>query len=286
MSAPLQNLIPAVRDDFLNTYTPPFRVAGDVYFVGTVPASSHLIDTGDGLILLDAGYAETLFLVLDGMEKLGFDPKNIRYLLLTHGHIDHFGAARALRELTGCQILIGKEDADYVTGKRNLSYAEELDIPLESVAFFQPDGLLSGGDELTLGYTCIRCVHTPGHTEGTKSFFFDTVHGGRTLRVGTHGGVGLNTLAADFLNKYGLPLSLRQTFRDGLQALKAEPVDVFIGNHFYQCDGPARARRILRGDADAFIDPAAWPAYLDRRTRLLDEMLADEAARQRKGESE
>ena len=85
---------------------PSFKIFGNLYFVGTEPASTHVIDTGDGLIMLDTGYQHSLYLVLDGMYRLGLDPRELKYILLTHGHIDHLGAARALVELTGAKTAI------------------------------------------------------------------------------------------------------------------------------------------------------------------------------------
>ena len=79
----------------------PFRVFGNLYFVGTEPASAHLIDTGAGLILLDSGYPETLYLVLDSIRRLGFRLEDLALILHSHGHIDHIGGTRALVELTG-----------------------------------------------------------------------------------------------------------------------------------------------------------------------------------------
>ena len=95
---------------------PPFKVFGNLYFVGTDPASTHVIDTGDGLIMLDTGYQHSLYLVLDGMYRLELDPRQLKYILLTHGHIDHLGAARALVELTGAKTAIGEEDRCYANG--------------------------------------------------------------------------------------------------------------------------------------------------------------------------
>ena len=94
----------------------PVRVFGNLYFVGGTAASIHIIDTGDGLILLDCGYQETLYLLLEDMRKLGLDPADIKDILITHGHIDHCGAAEALRRLYGCRLYIGFEDANYVDG--------------------------------------------------------------------------------------------------------------------------------------------------------------------------
>ena len=67
----------------------PFQLAGNVYFVGTYRASSHLIDTGDGLILIDTGYAETADVVIESVGALGFDIRDVKYILHSHGHHDH-----------------------------------------------------------------------------------------------------------------------------------------------------------------------------------------------------
>lgn len=91
----------------------PFRVFGNLYFVGTEPASAHLIDTGAGLILLDSGYPETLYLVLDSIRRLGFRLEDLALILHSHGHIDHIGGTRALVELTGAKTAIGAADARY-----------------------------------------------------------------------------------------------------------------------------------------------------------------------------
>lgn len=257
---------------------PPFHMIGNLYFVGAVNASVHVLDTTDGLILIDSGYQDTLFYTLNGLYQLGLSPYDIKYVLLTHGHIDHFGAARALREMTGCKIILGRADLDYVTGKRDLSFAAELGMPLEEVAFFEPDILIDDGDVITLGNTSIECVHTPGHTEGTMSFFFGVEHHGKTLRVGTHGGTGVNSLEAAFLESHDLPFSLRDDFRAGLRALKHRHVDVFVGNHAGQSHTKQKYARLIAGDENAFVDPTEWAEYLDSCERNLDNMIAAEAA--------
>ena len=84
---------------------PPFRVLGNTWFTGLLQASTHLIDTGAGLILLDSGYQESLYYVLDGIYKCGFNPKDIKYIIHSHGHIDHAAAPKAISRLrdTGCR---------------------------------------------------------------------------------------------------------------------------------------------------------------------------------------
>ena len=74
----------------------PFKLLGNTWFVGTAPASTHIIDTGDGLIMLDSGYQETLYLVLDSMYRCSLDPRDLRYIIHSHGHVDHAAATAAL----------------------------------------------------------------------------------------------------------------------------------------------------------------------------------------------
>lgn len=257
-------------------YIPPFRVWGNLYFVGTKYVSNHLIDTGDGLILLDTGYAETLYLVLDNIRQLGFDPRDIRYLVHSHGHIDHVAGTCALVAMTGARTFLGRGDADYVTGERDLTWARELEMTFTQT--FTPDVLLDDGDEITLGNTTITCYHTPGHTEGCMSFLFPVTDGRRTLVAGTHGGVGLNSLAAKSLRHYGLPLSLQQDFLDGLDRLSKLHVDICIGNHPETVDTEAKGERIRSGETDAFVDPAAWQQFLARRRKLASDLYTKEQA--------
>lgn len=262
-----------------NTYGafPPFRMFGNLYFVGTEPASSHLIDTGDGLILLDAGYSHSLYLVIDSIHRMGFDPREIRYLFLTHGHIDHMEAARAIGELSGCQIATGKEDRTYVNGEEDLSYAKELNMVFTE--YFEPDILLSDGDSITLGNTTVTCMATPGHTPGAMSYFFPVTDGTRTFRAALHGGMGINTMCREFLDKYGLSYDCREQFQAAMDRLAEEPADIFLGNHMQHNETARKYQRILAGETDACIAPGEWSAYCRWAKENLLNMIREENAR-------
>jgi len=240
-------------------YVKPFRMWGNLYFVGTEPASVHIIDTGEGLIMLDSGYQQSLYLVIHNMHLLGLNPKDVKYILLTHGHIDHVGGARALKELTGAKIVLGRPDRDYVNGKLDLSYAKELNMEFNET--FEADILIDDKDVIELGNAKIKAVATPGHTEGAMSYFFDVYDGERIMRAGLHGGMGINTLSDEFLNKYNLPLSLRDDFRRSMKRLNEEKVDIFLGNHMQHNDTLGKYERLINGEKDAFIDPDEWTAY-------------------------
>ena len=97
----------------------PFKVVDNVYFVGTSWVSAFLLNTQKGLVLIDCAMQETLYLLVDSIRELGFNPRQIKKLLLTHGHFDHCGAARAIKEMSGCEIWLGKDDEYFFTERRD-----------------------------------------------------------------------------------------------------------------------------------------------------------------------
>ena len=252
----------------------PVKVFGNLYFVGTVPASTHILDTGDGLIMFDSGYQHSLYLVIHNMHLMGLDPRNLKYIIHTHGHIDHFGATRALVELSGAKTVIGRADKEYADGSLDLSYAKELGMEFKET--FVPDILLDDGDEILLGNARIKAVATPGHTPGAMSYFFDVTDGCECFRAGLHAGSGINTMCKEFLDKYGLPYSLREDFKASMKRLNEEKVDIFLGNHMQQNKTDEKAKEVLSGNKYAFVDPTAWQEYNLFCIDNLDKMIETE----------
>ena len=253
----------------------PFRLWNNVYFVGSRAVSVHLIDTGEGLMLIDTGFPFMREEIAANIGALGFDLADIRVLLHSHGHYDHYGNTAWLKSISGATTYISRIDNDIVNGRRDLSWAEELGF--ERIPPFDCDVLLEDGDVVELGNTRVLCRLAPGHTEGTLALFFET--GG--LRAAMHGGVGVNSLARAFLEKYDLPRDLPERFRRGLHSLKAERVDIVLGNHPEQSDTEGKARRLRAGDERAFVDPGEWARFLEGCEAKLDAMLAAERGEER-----
>ena len=238
---------------------PPVNMFGNLYFVGTKPASTHVVDTGEGLIVFDTGYQHSLYVVIDNMYRMGLKLADVKYIFLTHGHIDHLGGAKALRDLTGAKIALGAKDREYANGQLDLSYAKELGMVFKEM--FEPDVLLHDGDEITLGKTTVRAVATPGHTPGAMSFFFNVTDGKETFRAGLHGGMGINTMCKDFLDKYSLPYSLREDFVKSMLRLNEEKVDIFLGNHMQHNKTESKAALLKAGNKYAYVDGREWQPY-------------------------
>ena len=232
----------------------PFKMVGNVYFIGTFQASSHLIDTGDGLILIDTGYSNTLYLVIRSIYELGFNPKDIKYIINTHWHGDHTEATKAMVDLSGAKTLIGRYDKEKV------------------LKYFTPDILIKDGDVLTLGNTTINFLETPGHTKGTISLFFETKEKREIYRVGMFGGAGANTLVK---NRFDYD-ECREDYIQSIKRLKKEKVDVFIGNHVWNNDTAIKGNILLSTGENKFIDNDIWFDFLDFCEKRFGEIVSSE----------
>lgn len=253
-------------------YMEPFQIFGNLYFVGNKYVSSHIIDTGDGLVLLDSNFPECTYLITEGMRKLGLNPYDLKYILHSHGHYDHIGGTKALVEYFGAKTIIGAPDVDFVTGKVDLTWASELGFKFFQP--FEPDIILNDGDIFELGKTKIRAVSTPGHTPGTMSFFFNVDDGKDTYIAGMQGGAGVGALTHEFLNAYNLPISYRDDFEKSMEKIKNEHVDILIGNHPGDVDTAGKYAKIKAGEKNPFIDPTALGRRLAYIMNQYNEMVA------------
>ena len=253
----------------------PFKVIENVYFVGNTWVSVYLIDTPEGLILIDCAYEENLYLLIDSIRGLGFDPKDIRHLLISHGHFDHCGAARQLQELSNCEIWINEKDAYFFTERRDLIAFEDR------VPEFRIDHYYDSDQSICFGGMTIWPVPCPGHTPGTTSFFFEVEHEGRKLTVAMHGGLGTNTLSKEDLLTNGWPLSFQQGYLDMLRQMKRRSVDVLIPSHA----GHAKTYPFFDiaaqddGTGNGFIRPNAWREMLEIKEQEMLALLEREAER-------
>ncbi len=259
-----------------DTKIPPFKMTDNIYFVGIECASSHIIDTGDGLILIDTGYPEMAKAVKENIESFGFNVSDVKYIIHSHAHIDHAGATKELLSyMKNAKTYIGIGDEDTLAGKNELSWSNEYNYDWNSYKF-TADNIMNDGDIIKLGNTEIRCVHTPGHTEGTFSFIFNTGVNGKPYTAAMQGGAGLNTLTKAYLDKYDLKYTMRKKYYDSMEKLKEYKVDIFVGNHTWNNNTGAKAK-LLGDDANPFIAPCEWCDYLNKKQTELEALIYRES---------
>ncbi len=245
----------------------PFRVAPRVYYVGNTWVGAYLIDTGDGLVLIDTTVFETTYLVLEAVRDLGFDPHDIKNILLTHCHVDHSGGVNQIKTISGAAVWQSREDTAFMTQPANLGLGDKFKITEYPVdEYFDDDKTLQWGN------VSIKTVLTPGHTPGTTSFFITVPDDkGSSLVVGLHGGVGPNTMTDEYFEKFGLDKGLRQRFIEDCDKLKAIHVDISIPSH------PAHGDLMSRisddpMDYSPLVDPTEWARFLDIRKGFAQQL--------------
>jgi metallo-beta-lactamase class B len=255
-------------------YYEPFAICGNLYYVGNRRVSSHLIDTGDGLVLIDTAFASTTYLLLDAIARLGFRPKDVRHILHTHCHFDHIQGTRALVELYGCKTYVGENDLPLLKKQAALNMAESGSFGYFEE--FEPDVLLRDGQTLTIGNTVIDVVETPGHSPGCLSYFFNVQADTKAYRAGLPGGLGLTPLKTALLQKSGLPLSARDDYRRSLEKLRGQRADIILGAHPHHNDMfPKREAQKSGEESNPFI-ASDWGAFLDGQVTAFDLFLAAE----------
>lgn len=218
------------------TAPPAGRAFDNLYFVGDAWVSAWAINTRDGIILIDSLNTgkEAARLIEGGLRRFGLNPARIKYLVITHGHGDHYGGARYLVERYHPKVVMSEEDWKMMETKL------EFETPLWDPPPAR-DMSVKDGDTITLGDETVTLYLTPGHTLGTLSPVFDVRSGGQTHRVVEWGGTGFN-FGRDFgrLDAY---IASTARMRD---LAKQQNIDVLISNHSGFDEAPAKLDRLRK----------------------------------------
>jgi len=218
-------------------YADPARVFDNLYFVGGKVHSAWALTTSDGIILIDTIFPyNSEELIVGGMRKLGLDPKNIKYVLISHAHADHIGGAEMLQSRYGAHVVMGAADWDVVAKypNRYKTMAPKRDI------------VGTDGMKITLGETAVTIWATPGHTPGTLSYTFTVFDRGRPVHVAYSGGTAFN-----FPNRTPDPgIRNFQTYIDSQKHMAAQAAatgaTVILSNHS-EFDNAYNKNRMLAG---------------------------------------
>ena len=254
----------------------PFRIAGNVYYVGAREVTSYLIATPAGHVLIDSGFAETAPQVLANLRTLGFDPKDVKWLLISHPHYDHVGGIADLRDATGAKIAISAADAEQAKngGKGDFQWGDRF-----TYRAFTGDRLLQNGDAVALGGTTLVANVTPGHTRGCTSWSTEVSERGKPLRV-----VFVCSITSPGYRLAGNDAYPRivDDYRDTFRRLAAMPADVFLAAHgsFFGLV-EKRAALCRNPEVNPFIDPDGFRAHVERLRAGFEQRLAEQSAESR-----
>ena len=251
------------RNDLSVMARDPFQIFDNLYFVGIGEVGSYVIETSEGLILLDTlydlpGYTEYH---LGHIREVGLDPMDIKYVIILQGHRDHYGGAPALQEILDAQFGTAEEDRKMIVADFG-EYAPRIDFIIED------------GDTLTLGDTTLNFEITPGHTPGTTSIRFSVFDNGTEHLAYLHGGPALRSDDPD----------VKQVFLDDLRRIKQIPgIEVQIANHF-DIHASGAPDTFGRADLLANRQPGERHPWVDPEhfQRWLDELIAATEADERR----
>lgn len=251
---------------------PPYRVIGNIYYVGSKGVAQYLITTPQGHLLLDTGFEVSVPRLADNVRALGFRFEDVKILLTSHAHIDHVqGHARA-RQMTGAQVVVSAPDAPFIESGGK---GEPVFDGIHSWAPCPVDRIIADGERVTLGGTTLVAHLTPGHTRGATTWTMNVEDGGRTLAVVFFPSANVNPgvrlvdnprypeIATDFLRSFAVWKSL--------------PCDVVLGAHgaFFDME-PKYARLTASTSANPFIDPDGYRRLIAEAEKKFEDQLARE----------
>jgi metallo-beta-lactamase class B len=249
----------------------PFRIADNLYQVGSWDIGSYLITTPAGHILIDAGFESTVPMIEANVAKLGFKVDDIKILLNTQGHKDHAGGFAALKKRTGAQLMVSAADADVIErgGRGDFSLGDTFTFSAATV-----DRRLNDGDTVSLGGVVLTAHLTPGHTQGCTTWTFDTKDAGRTLHVVDL--CGLAVLDTTKIQK-GMPgyPTIVEDYERTFATLRRLPVDIFIGAHVSYFQGRDKVAKVKNNapGPNPFVDPEGFRRAVDGGERQFRERL-------------
>jgi metallo-beta-lactamase class B len=254
---------------------PPFKLIGNVYWVGTYDLSTYLITTAAGHILINTGLAETVPQIKAGVEQLGFDFDDVEILLATHAHWDHVDGLAELKRQTGAQMLMSEADTVLLEdgGKSDFRFGDDATTNFEPV---RVDRRLTDQETIVLGGVTLTAHHHPGHTKGATSYTLTVREAGRDYRVIIANLGSINPgVTVSGMPKY---TTIGDDYARTFAAQKALPVDVFLASHASQFRLHEKYRPGDAYDPNRFVDPQGYLAAVERLEAIYREQLTRERA--------
>ena len=241
---------------------PAHKIIGNLYYVGTGTLNSYLVTTPAGHILINTNFEETVPLLRESVEKLGFKMPDIKIILGSHAHGDHMQGDAVVKELTGGATVMAMEQD--VPGLKGMKAPSGKPHPIDRV--------LKDGEQVTLGGTTLTAHLTPGHTRGCTTWTMRIPEGGRNYEV-VIACAGLQE-DARLVNNKNYP-EIADDFARSIKKYKSLQPDVFLGAHSWFFDLAGKYKRI-GGATNPYIDPAGYRKWVDNMERNYNTLIAEQ----------
>jgi metallo-beta-lactamase class B len=238
---------------------PPFRIAGNLYYVGSEELAAFLISTLQGLILINSNLTTSPAQIKHSVEALGFHFSDIKILLISHAHPDHSAGSAAILSQTHAKYFVMDADVRSIESGGHTDFRFGNDKSM----WYPPahvDRILHDGDKIILGGTTIVAHLTAGHTPGTVTYTFDEADSGKTLHVVIVGSP--NVLESYKLIGNPTYPRIADDFRHQFVVLKSLPCDIFLGAHASYFGLKEKYSRLQHGERNAFIDPVGYTRFV------------------------
>lgn len=233
----------------------PYRIVGNIYYVGTYDLACYLIVTPKGNILINTGLAASAPMIEANIKTLGFTLSDTKILLTTQAHYDHMGAMAAIKKLTGAKMMVDEKDAPVMADGGSSDY----ELFGSTGATYEPvkaDRLLKNEDKIKLGGTTITMLHHPGHTKGSSSFLLDVKDENKTYKVfiANMPTIVTSRKLSDVPTYPGIAADYAYTFA----SLKNAKFDIWLSSHANQFGMHSKHKPGDPYNPDAFIDRAGY----------------------------
>jgi metallo-beta-lactamase class B len=257
---------------------PPFRIAGNLYYVGSKGLANYLITTPQGNILINSDLEANVPMIQASIEKLGFKFNDTKILLISHAHFDHDAGSAKIKEMTGARYMVMDADVPVVEsgGKLDFQYGDRPEF------LYRPtkvDRVLHDGDEVRLGGTVLVAHLTPGHTKGCTTWRMQVTEGGKTYNVVIVGSPNVNP-GYKLVNNQSYP-QIADDYVRMWAVLKSLPCDIFLGAHGAYFDLEEKYARLKDGGANPFVDPSGYKNYVAEKEQEFNAELAKQKLAER-----
>lgn len=245
---------------------PPFKIAGNLYYVGTDDLASYLIVTPKGNILINSDLEANVPMIKASIKQLGFKWGDTKILLISHAHFDHAAGSQLIKKQTNAQYMVMAEDIPVVEsgGKTDFHYRHDKSTYFPAT---QVDKILHDGDTIKLGGTVLTAHLTAGHTPGCTTWSMQVKDHGKSYLAVFVGSLGVNP-GYKLIDNKAYP-SIAADYKQAISSLKSLHCDIFLGAHAGYFNLAKKYKLLNQHGVNPFIDPFGYKQHIAQKEKAF-----------------